>query len=154
MISSVFEHMKIWVCETLGEVDVIPEPPQLLGNPDNKRSVSVYLKDVGESPSSGTLLKMDRLQVQLTFLVTANGKTLLEACDDLVKLAFAAMLEKNMEIVLTPMTAEEWSAFGVVPRPSFFLRLPLNFEVEKPEVKRVEKPLILRSSSLSNNNNK
>jgi len=151
MISSVFEHMKSWVCETLGDVDVTSDPPPVKGDTD-KRSVNVYLKDVVESPSSGTLLKLDRLQVQLTFLVTASGKTLLEACDDLVKLAFAAMLEKDMEIVLTPMTAEEWSAFGVVPRPSFFLKLPLNFDVEKPEVKRVQKPLVLKSSSLSNKN--
>jgi hypothetical protein len=151
MISSVFEHMKSWVCETLGDVDVTPEPPPVMGNPD-KRSVNVYLKDVVESPSSGTLLKMDRLQVQLTFLVTTNGKTLLEACNDLVKLAFAAMLTKDMEIVLTPMTAEEWHAFGVIPRPSFFLKLPLNFDVEKPDVKRVQKPLVLKSSSLSHEN--
>lgn len=145
MISSIFEHMRSWVRETLGDVDVTLDPPS---GGSNIRSTSLYLKDISESPGIGPTLKRDRLQVQLTFLVTTTGKSLLEADEDLAKLAFAAMLEKDMEIDLSPLPPEGWRAFGLVPRPSFFLNIPLNFEVDKPEAKRVTKPHVLTTSPL------
>ncbi len=146
MISSVFDHLKGWIRETLGDIEVSPHPP----SPDcGERAVRLYLKDVTASPSSGTVLKMDRLQIQLTYLVTTNGKTLPEADDDLAKLIFSAMLAQGMTVDLSPLSPLEWQAFGIVPRPSFLLKTPLTFTVEKPAVKRVEKPLVISSSTFS-----
>jgi hypothetical protein len=149
MISPVFDHLKSWIRETLGDVEVTPDPPAAMGG---GRSVSLYLKTLSESPSSGTTLKMDRLQVQLTFLVTTNGKTILEADDDLATLVFSAMLLEGVTVSIDPLPAGEWRAFGIVPRPSFLLKTPLNFKVERPEVRRVEKPLVIKSSALSGKN--
>ncbi len=146
MIPTVFDHLKDWVRETLGEVEVSSLPPSPACG---ERSVSLYLKDVTASPTTGTVVKMDRLQIQLTYLVTTNGKTLPEADDDLAKLVFSAMLARDMTVDLSPLSSSEWRAFGLVPRPSFLVKTPLTFTVEKQEVKRVEKPLVIRSSSFS-----
>lgn len=135
----------------MGAVGVSPDPPSA---PDGERTVSLYLKDISGSPSSGTVLKRDRLQVQLDFLVTVNGKTLLEADDDLAKLVFSALLADGMDVDLTPLSASEWRAFGLVPRPSFLLKTPLNLTVEKPPAKRVEKPLVIKSETLARKNQK
>ncbi len=151
MVTPVFEHLKSWICETLGDVEVSEEPPSA---PDRERTFCLYLKDISGSPSSGTVLKRDRLQVQLNFLVTVNGKTLLEADDDLAKLIFSALLTDGMDVDLTPLSASEWRAFGLVPRPSFLLKTPLNLTVEKPPVRRVEKPLVIKSENLARKNQK
>jgi hypothetical protein len=143
MISSIFNSLKAWICDVLGPVEVTPDAP---GPITGGRSVSLYVREILESPSSGTSMKMDRLQVHLSFLVTTSGVSALEAGDDLAKLLFAAMMNKDIALDLTPVSAAEWSAFGVVPRPSFSFRIPLNHTLEKPAVKRVEKPLVIKKS--------
>ena len=57
--------------------------------------------------------------------------------------AASALLTDGMDVDLTPLSASEWRAFGLVPRPSFLLKTPLNLTVEKPPVRRVEKRYIL-----------
>lgn len=146
MIPEVFESLKTWVYETIGEVSVVPDAP---GSAREGRIVSLYLRKIENSPASVSTLKTNRLQMRLTFLVTASSNTPHEANNDLVRLAFAAMTEKDMEPDLTPPSTAEWKAFGVIPRPAFSLSVPLNFEVEKPAVKLVKKPLVIDSFSLS-----
>ncbi|MCF8111185.1 MAG: hypothetical protein K9J85_06815 [Desulfobacteraceae bacterium] len=146
MIPEVFESLKTWVCKTIGEASVVPDAP---GSAKEDRIVSLYLRKIENSPATASTLKMNRLQMRLTFLVTASSNSPHEANNDLVRLAFAAMTEKDMEADLTPPSTDEWKAFGVIPRPAFSLSVPLNFEVEKPEVKLVRKPLVIDSFTLS-----
>lgn len=145
MTSDVFEYLKNWIHDTLGEVDVSAGTPV---NTTETRSVSLYLKGLGESPATGATLIKDRLQLQLSYLVTTSSNEPHEANNDLTKLAFAAMMNKKIEPDFSQLATAEWSAFGVMPKPSFSFRIPLNFEVEIADVKRVKKPLIIKGSTI------
>lgn len=145
MTSDVFDYLKSWIHETLGEVDISPETPV---NTTDTRSVSLYLKGFEESSATGTTFRKDRLQIQLSYLVTTSSKEPHEANNDLTRLAFAAMMNRKIEPDFSPLATEEWNAFGVQPKPSFSFKIPLNFEVEKTDVKRVKKPLIIKGSTI------
>ena len=151
MIPALIESLKTWIIDTLGDVAVVMDPP---GDVAEHRTVSLYLRKIGNSPATGPVLKTDRLQIQLTFLVTASSSKPHEANDDLVRLAFAAMTKKEIEPDLTPLSTEEWRAFGAVPRPAFSFTIPLNVKVEKPGARRVEKPLVIESVSLNSPGNR
>jgi hypothetical protein len=64
------------------------------------------------------------------------------------KLVFAAMENNEFEVILDPVPATLWTAFGVYPRPSFMLRVPLIYVRPEPEVKLVRKPIVVDFSPL------
>ena len=146
-----FGQVLNWVCEVLGEVKVSAEPPQ---NSPETKFVSLYLKDIETSPSTGVKPVGDRLQLILSYLVTVNSKDLDSINSDIVKLAFSAMTSENIEPVFTPLSASEWNSFGVTPRPSFIIKIPLNYDIKDiPIAKLVEKPLVIKEGFLLDNEN-
>jgi hypothetical protein len=151
MANSVFQLLRNWVCEILGEVKVSAEPPQ--DSPETK-FVSLYLKDIETSPSTGVKPVGGRLQIILSYLVTVNSKDFDSVNNDIVKLAFSAMTAENIEPVFTPLSAGEWNSLGVTPRPSFIIKIPLNYDIKDiPIAKLVEKPLVIKEGFLPDNEN-
>ena len=152
MTDTIFKLLCNWACEVLGEVNVSDEPPQ---NFPETKFVSLYLKDIETSPTTGLKPVGNRLQIILSYLVTVNSNDFGNNNRDIAKLAFSAMMAENFEPVFTPLSSGEWHSFGVAPRPSFLIKIPLNHDIkDMPVAKRVEKPLVVKERFLPINENK
>lgn len=139
MIDEVDQRLKAWVGRVLGEVPVSLNPPD---RDSVDRGVGLYLLELGAAPPPRTE-RRPPLQLSVCYLVTAGGAGQPEqAHRQLGELAFAAMDEADFEVDLTPVPLGVWAGLGVVPRPSFRLRLPVRRERPMPAVPRVNVPLV------------
>jgi hypothetical protein len=75
--------------------------------------------------------------MSLRFLVSAWSSDAGAANDVLLRLAFSGMEQVNWEIETEAIPLQGWQAFGIAPRPSFVLRMPLRLERPRPAFKRV-----------------
>jgi hypothetical protein len=62
------------------------------------------------------------------------------------QLAFAAMESSEFEIEFDPLSAHDWLAFAIMPRPAFVLRIPARFVRPEPDTPLVHAPLVLQST--------
>ncbi len=144
MIDQVDRHLKEWVQQTL-DVSVSLVPP---ADVPSDRGVNLYLLELADKPPlRGT--KRPPLQVSLRYLVTTWSDDVEEAHRWLGELLFGAMENSEFEVELDAIPATTWAAFGVTPRPSFILRVPLRLERPEPDTKLVRFPLVLQKVSLS-----
>ena len=68
------------------------------------------------------------LQVRLRYLISATAEKTEQAHKLLGKLLFSAMENPEYEVGLEAVDMEVWLAFGVSPRPAFYLSLPMRME--------------------------
>ncbi len=106
-----------------------------------KAQAATYLLEVLRTPVARTE-KRAPLQMSLRFLICAWAAKPDQANDVLLRLAFAAMEQEGWELEFDALPMQAWSAFGISPRPSFVLRVPLR--VERPE----ERAKLVRSIKL------
>jgi hypothetical protein len=127
---------------------VIPGADFWLGAPDARktgRGLGLYLMELIQSPTpSGT--RRAPLQLALRYLVTTWSEQPEDAHQMLADLMFAAMETKGFQVEPETVPLAVWAAFGVPPRPSFILRLPLLRERPEPSAKLVRGPLEIQSS--------
>lgn len=109
------------------------------------RGVGLYLMELIQSPPPSSVRRAP-LQVALRYLVTAWSDQPEDAHQLLVDLMFAAMEKREFQVESETVPLAVWTAFGVPPRPSFILRLPLLRERPEPEAKLVRGPLKVQSS--------
>ncbi len=144
MIEHVDEKLAAWAGSLLDDVEIF------LGPPEEKQTaaVGIYLIDIlPASPAHVT--RRAPLQVMLQYLLTAWAETPTDAHRMLGRLLFAAMEHPEYEVDLGEVPAQVWHAFGIRPRPSFRIRLPLRVERSDLTTQRVGGPVELRRSSLS-----
>ena len=143
MIDEVDQRLKAWVGRVLGEV------PVSLHAPDREsvdRGVGLYLLELGAAPPPRTE-RRPPLQLSVCYLVTVGGEGQPErAHHQLGELVFAALVETDFEVDLTPVPLAVWSGLGVPPRPSFRVRVPVRRERPMPVVPRVHVPLVIHAS--------
>ncbi len=128
MIEEIDQRLIDWIGNVLTEeTEVTLSPPQTTGEGER---VGLYLMDILPSAPvrSG---RRPPLQVMLRYLVTTRSEDPKAAHRILGRLLFAAMEHTEYEVDLAPVSPEIWTAFGIVPMPAFFLRLPLR--VERPD---------------------
>jgi hypothetical protein len=89
------------------------------------------------------------LQLILRYLVSAWSDKPEDAHQLLVQLMFSAMENKDFQVELESIPMTVWTAFGVAPRPSFVLRVPLRKERPEPETLLVREPLRVQTSPLT-----
>jgi Pvc16 N-terminal domain len=89
------------------------------------------------------------LQFNLRYLVTAWGDEAAQAHQLLGRIAFAAMENPAFSIEFEPVPAQTWSAFGLAPRPAFFLDVPVRKERPEPSAGLVRQPLIVNTLPLA-----
>lgn len=144
-VVSVFDNLSRWVASVLGDIEISTKLPD---NQSDKTIVSLYLKAIEDSPSTGALPVKNRLQLILTYLVMISGADENSINMQLLRLAFSAMRLEEMfaQPVFTPLPAEEWRALGLVPKPSFLLRVPVNHQLETKTAKYVKQPLVIDGS--------
>jgi hypothetical protein len=144
MISPVHESIEAWIHSVL-DVRVSFEAP---GAQDGGEGINVWLLELIDTPPARNGHRPP-LQIGLRFLVTAFGGEVSRAHDRLVRLAFAAMEHEEFEIDLTPLQPSTWTALGIVPGPSFLLRVPLRIERDETPAKRVLQPLVMEHAAMA-----
>ena len=137
-------RLKDWVGTVIEGGDVSLAPPE---NQRTGRGVGLYLLELVQSPPPSSN-KRPPLQLALRYLITAWSGTPEDAHQMLVALMFAAMENKEFQVELEPLPVAVWTAFGVPPRPSFILRVPLRQERPQPQTKLVREPLRVESSPI------
>lgn len=144
MIENIDQKLMEWAGALISGIEVS------LGAPEEKdgEAVGMYLMDIlPSSPAHGK--RRAPLQVMLRYLITTCAKKPLDAHEMLGRLLFAAMEHPEYEVELGPVSAHVWAAFGIVPRPSFMICLPLRFERPDLTKHKVSAPLQIRRSPLS-----
>ena len=145
MIEQVDRQLEVWIRTVLGEVAVRLSPPAGDGP---EPVVSLYLLDLLPLPPLRHQRRLP-LQLLLRYLVTTGAADPRQAHRMLGELVFAAMEQETFEVELQPLAAPLWAGFGLAPRPSFLLRLPLRAERTAPATPRVRQPLEIRPTPLA-----
>jgi hypothetical protein len=127
------ERLKGWVGSAIQGVELSLAAPDAA---KTGRGIGLYLLEVMQSPPPSTN-RRPPLQLTLRYLVTAWSDKPEDAHQMLVELMFAAMENKDFQVELEPIPITVWTAFGVPPRPSFILRVPLRQERPQPQAKLV-----------------
>lgn len=143
MIDQADERMLEWARTVVPDVPVaIAAPPAS----DADAGVRIHLLSLAPVPAARGA-KRPPLELALYYLVTTVAADESEAHRWLGALAFHAMEVKEWTISSEPLDAEVFRAFGVTPRPSFVVRVPLRLEREDAAAPLVRRPLVLRTSS-------
>jgi hypothetical protein len=85
-------------------------------------------------------------QIALRYLVTTWGEEEEEAHRLLGKLALALLEKRDYELELLDMPATLWTAFGIVPRPAFMIRVPLSVPRPVSTPKLVQGPIVVHGA--------
>ena len=140
MIAETDDRLGGWVKATAGAVEV------WLGEPRREApgtGVGLYLMElVPAPPPQGG--RRPPLQFSARYLVTAWAPDTRAAHQLLEELLFAAMDAPELEVDLEPLPGAAWAAFGVAPRPSFLLRVPVRRERPERPVKLVRVPPVVQ----------
>lgn len=145
MIENIDQRIGVWAESVLAGVELSFAAPQAL---DKKPLIGVYLLDLLPAPSA-PITRRRPLQIALRYLITTSAPAPEDAHRMLGMLAFAAMEEADFEVELEPLSATLWQAFGVPPRPSFRLCVPVVMERPEPVAPRVRRPVDVRHSPLT-----
>jgi hypothetical protein len=130
-----------WVAHVAEGATISLSPPN---DSHTGRGVSLYLLEFIPQPPSGNARRLP-LQLALRYLVTTWADTPEEAHRLLGNLVFAAMESAEFQVELEPFPITAWTAFHVIPRPAFVLRVPLRLERPEPPTKLVRKPMVLKT---------
>ena len=137
MIEDVDQRLKDWVGTVLTGTAVSLSPPVDHGA---EPLVGLYLLDLHPSPPAKGPRRRP-LQILLRYLVTTSAEHPEAAHAMLWALVFAAMQEAEFDVDLEPVPASLWTAFGILPRPAFMLRVPLRFARPQEDVTFVQAPI-------------
>src|SRR5262249_36272243 len=125
------ERLRDWAANVTPNVAVSFAAPEAKSS---GRGVGLCLLEMIQSPAPSTA-KRPPLQVTLRYLVSAWSEEPEEAHRMLADLMFAAMENSEFQVEMEPIPLSVWSSFGVPPRPSFLLRVPLRQERPQPQTK-------------------
>lgn len=88
-------------------------------------SASTYLLEMMPAPVASTG-RRPPLRWTLRFLVTCRAPDEGDAHALLIELALSAAAQTDWQIEQEPVPVQVWTAFGMAPRPSFVVRMPLE----------------------------
>lgn len=140
MIDRVDRQLVDWAARVLGDVEISLAPP---GRTQGKPTLGLYLTELLPCPPASGATRMP-LQIALRYLITVQWSHREEAHRLLGKVVLAAMQEPDFAVELEPLSAAGWSALGVPPLPSFFIRVPLRESRSVQSVPRVTHPATVR----------
>ncbi|MBI5667942.1 MAG: DUF4255 domain-containing protein [Chloroflexi bacterium] len=145
MIEQTDKRLREWAESVLDGTTVTFAPPAA---DQSGQAVSLYLMEFDTAPPPRGMTRPP-LQFTLVYLVTAQGYEPDEAHRLLGELIFAALDSTEFEVDLKPLPYAAWTAFGVPPQPSFFLRALARRDRPEPEIKYVRRPLVIHTSPLA-----
>src|SRR2546421_5963544 len=139
MIDQVDRRLADWIAGTLDkkvEVSLAPPSEQATG-----QGVGLYLLELISNPLPRGM-RRPPLQLMLRYLVTTRADKPEEAHRMLGELVVAAMENPEFEVEQESLPVAVWSAFGIVPRPAFVLRVPFRHERPERLAPRVRQPVV------------
>jgi hypothetical protein len=145
VIDRIDDKLSSWIKTILGEIPLSLSEP---APPPSQPGVNLYLWELLDAPP---LRGQQRppLQIHLRYLVTTWADEPAEAHRLLGQLVFAALADPEFEVDLTPLSAESWLALNMVPRPAFFLRIPLRLEQPEADIPLVRAPVVLNGTPVT-----
>lgn len=146
MIDQVDEALRKWAATVLDSDVVTFEPPN---NSLDELSIHLYLIELVDCPPSRGGIGSPPLQFSLRYLVTTSLGQPARAHGLLGQVAFAAMETPNYEVEFHALDPSFWLAMGTVPRPSFFLNVPVRKERTEPTTRVVLHPPVVNVSSIT-----
>ncbi len=126
MIEHVDQVLRKWAGTVAGDIAVSLSLEEKI---DADTSISLCLMDILSMPMYGQGRRLP-LQVRLRYLVSTQANNVETAHEILGKLLFSAMEKPEFEVDLESVDMVVWQAFGIVPRPAFYLILPMRVERE------------------------
>jgi hypothetical protein len=147
MIDGVDAQLKTWVEEAIGITQVVFAPPVGALDDTVEAQVSFHLFQIVPDLPPRSMQRAP-LQIILRYLVATQAATTEKAHRMIGELVFAAMENPAFQVDFEPLPAEFWLALGVIPQPSFVLRVPLVREREQPSAPLVRHPVV-RSTSMA-----
>ena len=139
-----FVQLREWIIETIGTIEIIPELPEK--NVANSRFVSLYLKSIRQSDSTAQRPVKNYMKLILSYLITIYSDKQHESDNFISELLVSAMTNKGLEVDPDNLSTEEWISFGIIPRPSLLIHVPLGCIVDAGTTKLVERPLVINGS--------
>ena len=107
--------------------------------------MGLYLLALAGAPPPRTRARTP-LQFNLRYLVTTWSPQRQEEHRLLGKLLFAALEREDLEVDLTPLPGELWTALGIRPRPAFVLEVQARRDRPEPRAPRVRGPVITHAA--------
>ncbi len=145
LIDQVDRRLKSWVGKTVEGAEVSLAPP---GKAPPEPSVGLYLMEVLNSPVAPNARTLPPHQITLRYLVTTWAEAEEESHRLLGTLVFEALRDPDLQVELEPVPVTVWSAFGVEPRPSFVLRVPLRYEEPRPKMPLVKQHMRIETTPM------
>jgi hypothetical protein len=139
MIDQIDDRLTKWVEKVVENVRPSFAPPS---DAEDGLAISLYLLEIVDDPRRSHTGR-PRLQPSLRYLVTTRAGEPQDAHRLLGVLFYAAMENPDFEVELEPVASEFWSAFHIIPRPAFILRLPLPHDWNLPDL-----PLVAQNAAL------
>jgi len=124
MIDTIDQLLRKWVGYVAGDVAISLSFEEKL---ETDLSISLCLMDILSMPMYGQGRRLP-LQVRLRYLVSTEANDIEKAHQILGKLLFSAMEKPEFEVDLESVNMAVWQAFGIAPRPAFYLSLPMRVE--------------------------
>lgn len=133
-----------WIRNVLPGIAVSLRPPLAS---ETGQGVGLYL--LGLIPTApGRGLRQPPTRIVLRYLVTTWADEQEKAHQLMGDLVFAALENAEIEVELEPVPLDVWTAFGVTPRPSFVLRVPLQRARTQEVAPPVRQPLVIKASPM------
>lgn len=145
MIEAFDDQVRDWI------VSVAEGKQVSLAAPASQRSgsgVGAYLVDLMKAAPVNTIKRPIPLQITLRYLVTVWSDKPEDAHQLLVRLMFAAMESNNYQVEPEAVPVSLWTAMGLPPQPSFFLRVPVVYDRSGAPPKLVRQPVKIQTSSV------
>ncbi|HRF90053.1 MAG TPA: hypothetical protein PLF65_04575 [Desulfobacter postgatei] len=140
----IYNMLKTWITETTGNTQITPElAPEERGE---HAFVSVYLKEITNSVTTGARPVNNTVQLVLAYLITVISDDIHLINNTIATLTVAALGHEAIEVDQKGLLPWEWQAMNLTPKPSLLIKIPLNCEKEKKAPVLVEKPHVLKSN--------
>ncbi len=122
----IYNMLETWITETTGITQVTPElAPEKQGD---KAVVSIYLKEIASSVTTGARPVNNTVQLILTYLITAISDDIHLINNTVTTLTVAALGHEEIEVDQKGLLPSEWQALNLTPKPSLLIKIPLNCE--------------------------
>lgn len=115
MFEQADQEIKLWVKRVTDHIAPDFSEPH---HQDHADEINTYLYDFSQVPTSGNRLIN---QFKLRYLVTTWSKRPEQAHALLGRLFQAALYDSKFQVEAEPLSAAQWQALKLCPRPSFFL---------------------------------
>ncbi|HEX7151023.1 MAG TPA: hypothetical protein VF618_06005 [Thermoanaerobaculia bacterium] len=109
---------------------IVPDAEVMLAAPADDHGIRIHLLTI-QPVNAPRGARRPPLELTVSYLVTTSAEDARDAHRWLAALAFDALSTPEWQVADEPLTTDLWRAFGVAPRPSFVVRMPVRMAREE-----------------------